>query len=173
MVGIRASYGFLVADDSKFMCLACRRILETQEHLSVVAMVADGLEAVSQAKSRKPSDVAILDVRMPKYDGLSAARQITAARPGTGIVMMSNYDDTEYIVELMKDGAAGKAYLLKTSVAEVDELVRAVEGVADGDTVLDPVIVSRLVKTSVSRPDVLSYCLQQSERDVLSMISVG
>ena len=162
----------LVADDSKFMCLACRRILETQEHLSVVAMVADGLEAVSQAKSLNP-DVAILDVRMPKYDGLSAARQITAARPGTGIVMMSNYDDTEYIVELMKDGAAGKAYLLKTSVAEVDELVRAAEGVADGDTVLDPVIVSRLVKTSVSRPDVLSYCLQQSERDVLSMISVG
>ena len=127
----------LVADDSQFMRVAYKRILETQEQLEVVGMAADGEEAVSLAKELKPN-VAILDVRMPKMNGIETAQQITELDPATGIVIISHYDDTEYIVELLKDGPEGKAYLMKTSVDDIGQLIRAVEAVAAGQTVLDP-----------------------------------
>ena len=85
----------IVADDSEFMRVAYKRILETQEHLEIVGMAADGEEAVRQAESTKPQ-VAILDVRMPKLNGIEAAGQILAKQPQTGIVIISAYDDPEY-----------------------------------------------------------------------------
>ena len=130
----------LVADDSQFMRVAHKRILETQEQLEVVGMADDGEEAASLAKELKPN-VAILDVRMPKMNGIETAQQITELDPATGIVIISHYDDTEYIVELLKDGPEGKAYLMKTSVDDIGQLIRAVEAVAEGQTVLDPLIV--------------------------------
>ena len=139
----------LVADDSQFMRVAYKRILETQEQLEVVGMASNGEEAVKLAQELKPA-VAILDVRMPRINGIEAAQKITAELPDTGIVIISHYDDTEYIVELLKDGPEGKAYLMKTSVDDIDQLIRAVEAVADGQTVLDPLIVQRLAKISAA-----------------------
>ena len=132
----------LVADDSQFQRVAYTRILETQDHLEVVGMAADGEEAVRLAEQLNP-DVVVMDIRMPKINGIEAAQRITSARPGTGIVVISHYDDTEYILELLKDGPEGKEYLLKTSVDNIDDLIRAVGAVAEGYN--NAVIAQRLV----------------------------
>ena len=162
----------LVADDSQFMREAYKRILETQEHLDVVGVASDGEDAVKQAEDLEP-DVAILDIRMPKINGIEVAQRITARRPDTGIVIVSHYDDTGYIIELLKDGPEGKAYLMKTSVDDIDELTRAVEAVAVGRTVLDPVIVDRLAKTHSALSGSPLALLTDREREVLSSMAEG
>ena len=127
----------LVADDSQFMQATYKKILETEKHIKIVAMASDGQEAVTKAEMTTP-DVVILDIKMPSISGLEAARQILASAPGTGIVMVSSYGDTQYFAELSKFGTGGKAYILKTSTDYIDLLIRAVDGVARGETILDP-----------------------------------
>ena len=136
----------LVADDSKMMLSAYQKILQSQNNLQVVALASDGEEAVKQAEATHP-DVAILDIKMPKVNGLEAARKILANSPGTGIVIISAYDDTQYFVELLKYGSKGKAYILKSSMDDLDILLDAVEGVARGETILDPHLRERLPQT--------------------------
>ena len=109
-------------------------------------MASDGEEAVKQAEATHP-DVAILDIKMPKVNGLEAARKILANSPGTGIVIISAYDDTQYFVELLKYGSKGKAYILKSSMDDLDILLDAVEGVARGETILDSHLRGRLPQT--------------------------
>ena len=162
----------IVADDSEFMRVAYKRILETQEHLEIVGMAADGEEAVSQAEATKPQ-VAILDVRMPKLNGIEAASQILAKQPQTGIVIISAYDDPEYVLELLKHGTQGKAYLLKTSIDDIEELINAVQTVATGGTVLDPAIVQRLVDSYLVQPGSPFAQLSESEQEVLSLMTDG
>jgi len=162
----------IVADDSEFMRVAYKRILETQEHLEIVGMAADGEEAVRQAESTKPQ-VAILDVRMPKLNGLEAASQILAKQPQTGIVIISGYDDPEYVLELLKHGTQGKAYLLKASLDDIEELIKAVEAVATGGTVLDPAIVQRLVDSYLIQPGSPLAQISESEQEVLSLMTDG
>ena len=135
-------------------------------------MASNGEEAVKLAQELKPA-VAILDVRMPRINGIEAAQKITAELPDTGIVIISHYDDTEYIVELLKDGPEGKAYLMKTSVDDIDQLIRAVEAVADGQTVLDPLIVQRLAKISAAQSGSPLSDLTDREREVLSLMAEG
>lgn len=162
----------LVADDSQFMRVSYQRILETQDHMEVVGMASDGEEALRLANELKP-DVAVLDVRMPKFNGIEVASKLATESPETGIVIISHYDDTEYIVELLKDGPEGKAYLLKTSVGDIDEFVRAVEGVANGQTVLDPVIVQRLAKMQAVQASSPLNLLTEREREVIALMSEG
>ena len=162
----------IVADDSQFMRVAYRRILETQEHLEVVGMAGDGIEALRLAETLAP-DVAILDVRMPGMTGIEVAQRITARNPGTGIVIISAYDDTQYVVELLRRGARGKAYLLKTSIDEIDELIRAVEAVAAGHTVLDPAIVRRLILLHSTREGSPLLRLAELELEVLALMTEG
>ena len=162
----------IVADDAQFMRVAYKRILETQDNLEVVGMAAYGDEAERMADLLDP-DVAILDVRMPKTNGIEVAQRIKAERPQVGIVIISHYDDTEYILELLKDGPEGKAYLLKTSIDNIDELIRAVKAVAEGQTVLDPVIVQRLAKLQTSQTDSPISQLTEREREVLSLMAEG
>ena len=136
----------LIADDSKTMLSAYQKILQTQENMQVVALASDGDDAVKQAEALLP-DVAILDIKMPKINGLEAARKILANSPSTGIVIISAYDDTQYFVELLKFGSQGKAYILKSSMDDLDILLHAVEGVARGETILDPCLRDGLPQT--------------------------
>ena len=162
----------IVADDSEFMRVAYKRILETQEHLVIVGMASDGEEAVMKVQETKPA-VAILDIRMPKLNGIQAAHQILTTHPDTGIVIISAYDDPEYVLELLKDGVRGKAYLLKTSIDDIEELIKAVEAVAEGGTVLDPAIVQRLVNTYIIQPGSPMVQLTEDEQEVLSLMTDG
>lgn len=162
----------LVADDSQFMRTAYKRDLESQGTFEVVGMAADGEEALQQAMDLAP-DVAVLDVRMPKLDGLEVARRIDSHRPGTAIVMISSYDDLEFVSELFKNGPEGKAYLLKSSLDDIDGLIRVIEVVNTGQTILDPGIVLKLTSLYVRQARPQSQRLTNPERTVLELIAEG
>ena len=141
-----------IADDSEFMRLALKRILETQNRLEIIGMASDGDEAVKQVRELKP-DVAILVFKMPKLSGIEAAHQIVADNPNTGILILSAYEETQYFTELLKSGATGKGYLLKTSLEDVDALIRVIEAVAKGDTVLDPAIAQQMAEAATDQSE--------------------
>jgi len=119
-------------------------------------------------------DVAIIDVRMPPThtdEGLRAAQAIHRDRPGVGVLVFSQYIETQAATELFAGAPAGVGYLLKDRVADVSDFVDAITGVADGGTVLDPEVVRQLL-TASRRADTLA-ALTPREREVLSLIAQG
>ena len=134
----------LVADDNQFMSTAVKLGLETQAGFEVVCMAKDGQEAVDMAVELAP-DVVILDVMMPKMDGIEAARQITGRHPQTAVVIISAFDELAFVSALLRDGATRKAYILKNSLDEAVELIRVVEAVVYGLAALDPIIFQKLM----------------------------
>lgn len=162
----------LIADDSEFMRVAYKRILESQSSFQVVAMASNGEEAVQKADETAP-DVAILDIRMPKVDGIKVAHEILKRRPGTAIVIISAYDDLSFVADLMQNGAAGKAYLLKNSLSDISELIRIVEAVDQGDTVLDSGIVQKMARLYCKHSDVFKNTLTDTEQDLLGFMAEG
>jgi NarL family two-component system response regulator LiaR len=116
------SLKLLIADDERLFRQSLRILLETAKDIKVVAEAADGQEAVIKCRETKP-DMALLDVRMPKMDGIKAAKLITALAPRTKILMLSIQDDDEKIASAIKAGAKG--YILKdTDRAEFIEIIR-------------------------------------------------
>src|ERR1044072_8302769 len=116
-------------------------------NLSVVGVAADYAELVSGAEATRPQ-VLVTDIRMPPTftrEGIDAAREVRKRHPGTGVVVLSQYDDPEYAVSLLAEGSAGYGYLLKDRIAGGSQLVDAIRVVATGGTALDPSIVQALV----------------------------
>lgn len=134
----------LIADDSPFIRTAYKRILETQDDLEVSAVVDDGRAAVEAAEGIS-LDVAILDVRMPRLDGITAGKKIREASPSTSIVIVSAFDDWTYIQDLVAADPAGKAYILKNSLDDIGELIRVVRQVRKGYVIFDHALVDKLV----------------------------
>ncbi len=162
----------LIADDSEFMRIAYKRILESQANLRVVAMASNGEEAVQKAAESAP-DVAILDIRMPKVDGIKVAHEILEQRPGTAIVIISAYDDLSFVADLMQNGAGRKAYLLKNSLSDISELIRIVEAVDQGHTVLDSGIVHKMARLYCKHSEALTAALTDAEQDLLCLMAEG
>jgi DNA-binding NarL/FixJ family response regulator len=106
-------------------------------------------------------------------EGIRAAKQIRADHPSTGVVVLSQYADELYVYELLKDGAAGLGYLLKERVADVDELVRALQEVSRGGSVLDPKVVEALVAAKDRMAHSPLAQLTDREREVLSLMAQG
>ena len=134
----------LIADDSPYIRTAYRRILETQDDLEVSVVVDDGQAAVEAAEGIS-LDVAILDVRMPRLDGITAGKKIREASPSTAIVIVSAFDDWTYIQDLVATDPGGKAYILKNSLDDIGELIRVVRQVRKGYVIFDHVLVDKLV----------------------------
>ena len=134
----------LVADDSQSMRAAYKEILETRDDLEVVAMASDGQEALEKSIELAP-DVAVLDVRMPKMDGLAAANRIIANSPLTAIVLVSAYDDLAFVRAIMHSDASRKGYILKSSLGDISEFIRVVKAVANGQGVLHRAIAQNLI----------------------------
>ncbi len=135
-----------LADDNVIVREGVRALLELEDDLVVVGVAADYDELVDGAGATNPN-VIVTDIRMPpsfQREGIEAAKQVRKRHPGTGVVVLSQYDDPEYAVSLLAEGAAGYAYLLKDRVGEGDQLARAVREVAGGGSVLDPTIVEAL-----------------------------
>jgi DNA-binding NarL/FixJ family response regulator len=130
----------LIADDQQMVRRGFRVILEAEQGISVVAEAGDGREAVDLARRHAPA-VALLDIRMPVMDGLSAARQILAPGSRTRVLILTTFDADEYVYEALRAGASG--FLLKDAPA--DQLVTAVRSLAAGDALIDPVITRRLI----------------------------
>ncbi len=136
-----------LADDNVIVREGVRALLGMESDLDVVGVAGDYDELVDGATELAPQ-VLVTDIRMPpnfQQEGIDAAKEIRRRHPGTGIVVLSQYDDPEYAVALLSDGAAGYAYLLKDRVAEGDQLARTVREVASGGSVLDPKIVEAIV----------------------------
>ena len=124
-----------IADDSESTRLIYKRVLETQSEFEVVGLAADGEEALEQTMALVP-DVVVLDIVIPKINVIQVAQQIMKRHPDTGIVIVSSYAEPAYVSAIMESGAKRKAYVLKISLAEISELIRIVQTVANGETVL-------------------------------------
>ena len=134
----------LIADDSPFIRTAYKRVLETQADFAVAAVCEDGLEAVNKC-AELDVDVAVLDIRMPRLDGISASKTIRENNPDTSIVVVSAYDDWSYVKDLIETDSKSKAYVLKNSLDDIGELIRVVRKVMQGHLILDNVLIEKLI----------------------------
>ena len=161
-----------IADDSEPTRMVYKRVLETQGEFEVVSMAADGEEALEQAMALVP-DVVILDIVMPKINGIEVAQRIMNRHPDTGIVIISSYSEPAYVSAIMEFGAKRKAYVLKISLAEISELIRVVQTVANGETVLDSTISQRLMTLYNQQSSSPSGSLTEQESSVLQLMLEG
>lgn len=162
----------VLADDSLLLREGIARLLE-EAGFEVVAQAGDAEDLVRKVGGHKP-DVAIVDVRMPPThtdEGLRAAAQIRARHPGTGVLVLSQYIEEGYAVELLSEDASGVGYLLKDRVSDLDRFVEAVRRVGEGGSVLDPEVVGRLLGRR-RREDPLAD-LSPREREVLGLMAEG
>jgi len=159
-----------LADDNLLVREGVRALMELADDLDIVGVAGDFDGLVDGAMEAEPQ-VVVTDIRMPPgflREGIEAAKLVRRRHPGTGIVILSQYDDPEYAVSLLSDGAAGYAYLLKDRVGEGDQLVRAIREVASGGSMLDPRIVEALT-TPVNTTGVLTPV----EENLLGMVAQG
>jgi DNA-binding NarL/FixJ family response regulator len=162
----------VVADDSVLLREGVVRLLE-ENGCEVVAQAGDADDLIRKVKAHKP-DVAVVDIRMPPTntdDGLRAALEIRAELPDTGVLVLSQYVEEGYALDLVGDSAGGVGYLLKDRVADVERFIDSVRRVADGGSALDPEVVSQLVGRA-RRNDPLD-ALTPREREVLELMAEG
>jgi adenylate cyclase len=160
----------VLADDNLIIREGVRALLALDPAVEVVGVAGDRDELVRAAAALHPR-VLVTDIRMPptfQDEGIDAAREVRRLLPGTGVVVLSQYDSPEYAVELLSSGAAGYAYLLKDRVADSDRLARAIRDVATGGSMLDPEIVAALV--SPARQD---GTLSEDQEDLLRQVAEG
>jgi len=134
----------LIADDSPFIRTAYKRVLETQADFVVSSVCEDGLEAVEKC-SQLEIDVAVLDIRMPRLDGISASKTIRENNPRISVVVVSAYDDWSYVKDLIETDSRSKAYVLKNSLDDIGELIRIVRKVMLGHLILDNALIEKLI----------------------------
>jgi|TARA_B110000263_G_scaffold240795_1_gene244347 DNA-binding NarL/FixJ family response regulator len=134
----------LIADDSPFIRTAYKRVLETQADFVVSSVCEDGLEAVEKC-SQLEIDVAVLDIRMPRLDGISASKTIRENNPSISVVVVSAYDDWSYVKDLIETDSRSKAYVLKNSLDDIGELIRIVRKVMLGHLILDNALIGKLI----------------------------
>jgi adenylate cyclase len=159
-----------LADDNLIVREGVRALIERHADLTVVGVAADYDGVVDGATAANPQ-VLVTDIRMPpsfQREGIDAAKEVRKRHPGTGVVILSQYEDPEYAVSLLAEGSAGYGYLLKDHVAEGNQLVDAIRAVATGGTALDPAIVEALVAPVVSPGG-----LTPAEEELLSLIAEG
>lgn len=165
----------LLADDHEFFRSGFRNALETQSDLECVGDVGDGQAAVTEIERLRP-DVAVLDVRMPRMDGLTAAETVLSRGTETRILLLTTYDDDSYVYRGLRAGTSG--FCLKSM--PVEELLNAIRVVARGDALIDPSVTRRLVTrfanglapATVDKPPALDR-LTTREREILLEVARG
>jgi DNA-binding NarL/FixJ family response regulator len=162
-----------VADDSALLRRGLAALLGS-EGLEVVCEAADAGELLACISAHRP-DVAVVDIRMPPTfttEGIQAATAIRRDHPGTGVLLLSQYVETENAMSLLGNGASGLGYLLKERVSHIDDFIDALHRVAAGGTAVDPELVARMVArphNGQQREDELT----SRERDVLELMAEG
>jgi DNA-binding NarL/FixJ family response regulator len=162
----------VLADDSVLLREGLARLLQ-QAAFEVIGQAGDATVLLDLIR-RDPPDVAIVDIRMPPShtdEGLQAAHAIRAEHPDVGVLVLSQYVDTGYVIKLMSQGAGGLGYLLKDHVADVEQLADAVRRVGSGGSVIDPQVVGCLLKRKRQQSPL--DCLTERERAVLSLMAQG
>jgi DNA-binding NarL/FixJ family response regulator len=165
----------LLADDEGMVRAGVRAILAAAPEIDVVAEAADGREAIDLAQRHRP-DVALLDIRMPRLDGLAATGEILRTVPGTAVVILTTFSEDAYIARALGDGASG--FLLKSG--DPEDLLAGVRAVADGAAYLSPRVAKRVIdelsdgrmsRAATARGQV--GALTPRERDVLALLGGG
>ncbi len=162
----------VVADDSVLLRQGVVRVLE-DDGFEVVGQAGDAEDLIRKVGAHRP-DVAVVDIRMPPTltdDGLQAAKKIRAEHPGTGVLVLSQYLEESYALDLVADSAEGVGYLLKDRVAEIERFTESVRRVGSGGSALDPEVVSHLLGRR-RREDPLEV-LTAREREVLGLMAEG
>jgi DNA-binding NarL/FixJ family response regulator len=171
-VALVAPLRLLVAEDNALLRQGLVRLLQ-DAGMDVVAEAGDAQELLRKVRAHAP-DVAIVDVQMPPDltdDGLRAAREIRATQPGTAVLVLSQFLEERYALDLIGEDASGVGYLLKDRVADVGALVDAIHRVAAGGSALDPEVVARMVGRRRA-VDPLAE-LTPREREVLVLMAEG
>ncbi|MDQ6911025.1 MAG: response regulator [Actinomycetota bacterium] len=159
-----------LADDNLIVREGVRALIGLEPDMSVVGAAADYDGLVSGAGEAAPH-VVVTDIRMPpnfQSEGIEAAKEVRKRHPGTGVVVLSQYDDPEYAISLLGEGSAGYAYLLKDRLADGDQLAKAIREVATGGSLLDPSIVEALVNPVTSAGE-----LDPTEERLLKLVAEG
>jgi DNA-binding NarL/FixJ family response regulator len=162
----------VIADDSVLLREGIARLLE-ESGLEVIAQAGDGEDLLRKVGAHKP-DIAVVDVRMPPThtdEGLRAARRIRAEHPGTAVLVLSQYVEEAYALDLLSESSESTGYLLKDRVADVATFTEAVRRVASGGSALDPEVVGLLLGRR-RRADPLAV-LTPREREVLGLMAEG
>jgi DNA-binding NarL/FixJ family response regulator len=164
----------LLVDDDALMRAGLASILSSDPTLDVVGEAADGRDAVERVDTLRP-DVVLMDVRMPEVDGITATRDVVAASPDTRVVILTTFEDDEYIFGALTAGASG--FLLKRTTPE--SLIEAIKAVAAGDSLLSPSVTRRVIDRMAALPSGEALLdrrlgeLTARERDVLEQIARG
>jgi DNA-binding NarL/FixJ family response regulator len=162
----------VLADDHAVVRKGIREFLEEAGDIQVIAEATTGTEAVTLTLEHQP-DVAVLDIQMPEMSGIEATRQIKAQMPEVHVLVLTAYDDDPYIFAMLQAGASG--YVLKTAPSE--ELVRAVQAVARGESALDPAVTAKVMAQLASgRPAGAQAAVErltERELEVLRLAAQG
>ena len=162
----------VVADDQALVRGGFRMILETQPDIEVVAEAEDGIDAIEQVAAHRP-DVVLMDVRMPRLDGVAATRRILTEHPETRVLVLTTFDEDEIVFEAFRAGASG--FLLKT--VPPARLADAIRTIAAGEELLAPSVTRRLIETFLSTSRTIpGHGLEEltdRERQVLELIGRG
>jgi DNA-binding NarL/FixJ family response regulator len=161
----------LIADDHPLVLSGLRALLETLDGVEVVGQAADGRDAVSLATSVRP-DVVVMDLQMPRLDGVEATREIVARLPGTAVLVLTMHDDDASVFAAVRAGARG--YLLKGAAQE--DVARAITAVSRGEAIFGPALAARLIRFFSTAPDSASVPfpqLTEREREILDLMAGG
>jgi DNA-binding NarL/FixJ family response regulator len=165
----------VLAEDHYLVREGVRSLLETRPDLQVVAVCED-LGSLLAAVDEERPDVVITDIRMPPGntdEGIQAAERLRETNPDVGVVVLSQYTNPSYVLALLEGGSAGRAYLLKERVKDLEQLVEAISTVADGGSVIDPKVVEAMVAENARGVESPLNTLTRRERDVLREMAEG
>jgi DNA-binding NarL/FixJ family response regulator len=164
----------LIVDDDALMRAGLRGVLSSDERIEVVGEAGDGRDALYRTRLLKP-DVVLMDVRMPDLDGISATRELLAAFPEARVVILTTFEQDDYIFGALSAGASG--FLLKRTSPE--ELIAGIHTIAAGDSLLSPSVTSRVIERTARQPDPDASRdarideLTPREREVLELLARG
>jgi len=131
----------MIADDQELICQSLEIVIKNKADMNVVAIAHNGIETIELAKKHKP-DVLLLDIRMPGINGVECIKILKEKKLNTKIIILTTFDDDEYVFEAVKNGASG--YLLKG--ISLDELVKSIRLVADGGSLISPDVATKVFK---------------------------
>ena len=162
----------LICDDQKIVCEGLQTIINADPDLEVVSITHNGGEALASIPETQP-DLVLMDLKMPVMNGVQSTRKITSEQPSIYVLILTTYDDDEWIFDAIRGGAAG--YLLKDTPP--DDLIKSIKGTLEGKSFIDPQVAGKLLSEYAenfgkSQPPT-QFTFTERERDILTLLSRG